>query len=194
MSAPTGHANEMTRPAVTALVAIGMAMTGCVHGHSAQPTATPGATATTGKNVSTPAGQEFSYRGVHLVVPADWPIHNEHTGCPPYHETGLYVVEPLRPDEGTPQCMSSPPPADGVRIGPLVGYPPTPDGEAPIINGVRLAKVDVRGGVGYRSNLGPVAKHSFWVLLPKPAVQLLFTYGSDVKSAEVILASVSIDS
>src|SRR5579884_1449933 len=126
MSAPTGHANEMTRPAVTALVAIGMAMTGCVHGHSAQPTATPGATATTGKNVSTPAGQEFSYRGVHLVVPADWPIHNEHTGCPPYHETGLYVVEPLRPDEGTPQCMSSPPPADGVRIGPLVGYPPTP--------------------------------------------------------------------
>jgi hypothetical protein len=182
----------MTRPAV-ALLAIGMAMTGCVHGRSS-PAATPGATTTNGQNVSLVGGQEFTYRGVHLVVPAGWPIRNEHTGCPPYHETGLYVVEPLRPDEGTPQCISTPPPADGVRIGPLVGYPSTPDGELPIINGVRLARVDVRGAVGYRTNLGPVANHSFWVLFPKPAVQLLFTYGSDVKSAEAILASVSVDS
>jgi hypothetical protein len=194
MPGPTERTADMTGPAVTTLVAIGMALTGCVHGRSSQPAATPGATTTNGKNVSPPAGQEFAYRGVHLVVPADWPIRNEHTGCPPYNETGLYVVEPLRPHEGIPQCMSSPRPADGVRIGPLVGYPPTPDGEAPIINGVRLAKVDLRGGVGYRSNLGPVTNHSFWVLLPKPAVQLLFTYGSDAKSAERILSSVSVDS
>jgi hypothetical protein len=88
-------------------------------------------------------------------------------------------------------CQSSPHPSDGVRIGPLVGYPPTPDGIAPFINGETLAKVGLRGGVGYRTSRGP-DPHSFWVLLPKPGVQLLFTYASDVRVAESILASVSI--
>src|SRR5205814_9500880 len=133
------------------------------------------------------------HRVVHHVVPPERPFPTDPTGCPSYNETGLYVVEPLRPDEGAPQCTSLPPPADAVWVGPLVGYPPTPEGEAPFINGIRLTTLDLRGGVGYRSDLGPLPKHSFWVLLPKQSVQLLFTYGSNAKSAEAILASVSID-
>jgi hypothetical protein len=108
-----------------------------------------------------PGGKEFSYQGVHLVVPVDWPIQHEHTGCPSYNEIGLFVVEPLTEAEGSPGCPVSPPPSDGVRIGPLVGYLPTPYGVAPVINGVQLAKVDIRGGVGYRSHLGPLKDHSF---------------------------------
>lgn len=61
-----------------------------------------------------------------------------------------------------------------------------------MIIGERLTRVDLPGGIGYRSNSGPFRNHSFWVLLPKPSVQLLFTYEHDVKSAEAILASVSI--
>jgi hypothetical protein len=180
------------RRAAMFLMVVGMATTGCINGRSSQPDARPAGTHVADENVSTPAGKEFAYRGVHLVIPADWPVRNEHTLCPAFNDTGLFISDPPTEADGEPSCGSTSPPSDGVRIGPLVGYPPTPDGEAPIINGVRLAKLDFRGGVGYRSN-GGFKEHSFWVLLPKPGVQLLFTYGSNVKSAEAMLASVSMD-
>jgi hypothetical protein len=135
------------------------------------------------------AGKEFVYRSVRLDVPAAWPVQNEHTPCPAFDEVGLFIVEPVT-DTGS--CGRLAPVKDGVRIGPLLGYPPTADGVPPVINGETLTKVDLRGGVGYRTSRGP-DPHSFWVLLPKPSVQLLFTYASDIKTAESILGTVSID-
>jgi hypothetical protein len=189
----------MQRRALLFALIPAVSLTACMQDHPSRPEAAGARTAATNRGSASnngtvpvraaPAGKEVVYRSVRLVIPADWTVRNEHTPCPALNETGLFIVEPAA---DTASCDGSSPPSDGVRIGPLVGYPPTRDGVAPVIGGETLAKVDLRGGVGYRTSRGP-DPHSFWVLLPKPSVQLLFTYASDVKTAESILASVSID-
>src|SRR5947207_9440291 len=41
------------------------------------------------------AGKEVVYRSVRLVVPAAWPVQNEHTPCPAFDEVGLFIVDPV---------------------------------------------------------------------------------------------------
>lgn len=115
----------MTRRLIL-LLTVGILTAGCFGDHSSEG---KDSKAQSDRTSPTPSGGKgFAYRNVHLVVPADWPIRNERTPCPAFNETGLFIVEPT---SETPSCASSPPPVDSVRIGPLVGYPPTADGVAP---------------------------------------------------------------
>jgi hypothetical protein len=127
------------------------------------------------------------YGRVRLDVPATWPITTELALCPKYGQVGAFIEEAPPPGE-TADCPAIPSVADGMRLGHLVGYPPTTMDVPPVINGHALSRVVLHGAVGYRDT--GFLPRTFWVLIPAARVQLFFSYASDPAVAERILTSV----
>jgi hypothetical protein len=132
---------------------------------------------------------EVHYGRVRLDVPATWPVATEVALCPRYGQVGAFI-EQAAPQGEHASCPDISSVADGVRIGRLMGYPPTTMGVAPVINGQSLVPVDLHGALGYRGD--GFLPRSFWVLVPAAEVRLFFTYSSDPRVAERIVNSVRV--
>ena len=132
---------------------------------------------------------EVRYRRIAIQVPATWAVTKETALCPDYGQVGVFIEQAL-PASEHPSCTAVANVADAVRIGRLVGYPPTTLGVPPTINGHALTPVHLIGAVGYRDP-GPLPR-SFEVLGPSVNVWLFFTYSSDPTVAEGILSTVRV--
>jgi hypothetical protein len=129
---------------------------------------------------------EIRYGRVRVDVPATWPINTEVALCPKYGQVGAFIEE--APPQGEVSCPAIPSVADGVRIGRLLGYPPTTKDVPPVINGHALSPVDLHGTVGYRDT--GFLPRTFWVVIPAAQVELFFSYSSDPAIAERVLSTV----
>jgi hypothetical protein len=109
--------------------------------------------------------------------------------CPDYAKVGVFIEQVLSNGEAA-SCAALPAIADGLRIGRLLGYPPTPQGVAPVINGHSLTPVNLHGAIGYRDT--GWLPGSFWILVPTAHVQLFFTYSVDPAVSARILDSVRV--
>jgi hypothetical protein len=184
--------NSKRSAVVLALLASSaVVLAGCSSsGRSAASKSTPGVSTTTTialvTQVSAGAGQKvLRYRSIEFSVPEAWPLGDD-DGCGPYDKVGVYLQHP---GGGGSSCAAEGPTVDTVHVGPLVGYPPTQPGQAPVINGERLTPVTVGGLMGWRLAEGPV-QSSFWVLFPAEQVQMSFSFGASPDVVERVLATV----
>jgi hypothetical protein len=187
----SGMTPERSLAVLVLLVSSVAVLVGCSSsGGSVASKSKPGVSTTTTiarmTEVSAGAGEKvLRYRSIEFSVPEAWPVGDDN-GCGPFDNVGVFLQ---RPSGGSSSCAAMGPTVDTVHVGPLTGFPPTPAGQAPVINDERATPITPGGLVGWRFSKGPVSS-SFWVLFPDEQVQLLFTFGGSPKAVERVLATV----